>query len=66
VRSTLGAKGHFCAVGGHSAALWFHGGDTPAGAFDDAADWAHFDLIGHPPRYNAPVWIERRHERSVP
>jgi hypothetical protein len=32
----LGAKGQFYEVGGHSAALWFHGGDTPAGAFDDA------------------------------
>jgi hypothetical protein len=31
---------------------------TPAGAFDDAADWAHFDLIGHPPHYTAPVWMD--------
>jgi len=28
------APRRFCAVGGHSAALWFQGGDTPAGAFD--------------------------------
>ncbi|MDX6503022.1 MAG: hypothetical protein QOE29_147 [Gaiellaceae bacterium] len=54
----LGAKGHFCAVGGHSAAVWFHGGDTPAGAFDDAADWARHDLLDHPPHYSAPVWID--------
>jgi enterochelin esterase-like enzyme len=54
----LGAKGRFCAVGGHSAAVWFHGGDTAAGAFDDARDWARHDLIGHPPRYRAPVWID--------
>jgi hypothetical protein len=40
----LGAKGHFCAIGGHSAALWFHGSDTPAGAFDAATDWSHFDF----------------------
>ena len=37
----------FCAVGGHSAALWRTGAETPAGAFDDAADFARYgDLIG--------------------
>jgi enterochelin esterase-like enzyme len=54
----LGAHINVCAVGGHSAALWFHAGDTASGAFDDAADWARHDLIGHPPHYNAPVWID--------
>ena len=54
----LGAKGRFCAVGGHSAAVWIHGGDTAPGAFDDAEDWVRHDLIGHPPRYHAPVWID--------
>jgi S-formylglutathione hydrolase FrmB len=54
----LGARGRFCAVGGHSPALWFHAGDTPAGAFDDAADYARNDIVGHAPRYRAPVWID--------
>jgi S-formylglutathione hydrolase FrmB len=35
----------FCAVGGHSAALWRSGGETAPGAFDDAADFARNDLI---------------------
>jgi S-formylglutathione hydrolase FrmB len=35
----------FCAVGGHSAALWLRGGDTAPGAFDDAADFARHDVI---------------------
>jgi hypothetical protein len=54
----LGSQGHFCAIGGHSPALWFHGADTPAVAFDDAEDFARHDLIGHPPHYDAPVWID--------
>jgi enterochelin esterase-like enzyme len=55
------APRRFCAVGGHSAALWFRGADTPAGAFDDAADFARNDVIafarGRSP-YRAPVWID--------
>jgi len=35
----------FCAVGGHSAALWEQAGQTPAGAFDDAADFGRHDVI---------------------
>jgi S-formylglutathione hydrolase FrmB len=35
----------FCAVGGHSAALWDSGGETPAGAFDDDAEFARHDVI---------------------
>ena len=35
----------FCAVGGHSAALWLRGGDSAAGAFDDAADFARHDVV---------------------
>jgi S-formylglutathione hydrolase FrmB len=38
--------GRFCAVGGHSAALWLRGGDTAPGAFDDAADFTRNDVIG--------------------
>jgi S-formylglutathione hydrolase FrmB len=54
----LGARGKFCAVGAHSAALWFTGGDTAPGAFDDAEDFARNDLIAHPPTYRAPVWMD--------
>jgi S-formylglutathione hydrolase FrmB len=36
----------FCAVGGHSPALWFDGGETAPGAFDDAADFARNDVVG--------------------
>jgi enterochelin esterase-like enzyme len=54
----LGARRDFCAVGGHSAALWFHGGDSAPGAFDDAADFARHDLIAHPPKYRSPVWVD--------
>ena len=35
----------FCAVGGHSAAMWFTGAETPDGAFDDAEDFERHDLI---------------------
>jgi S-formylglutathione hydrolase FrmB len=51
------APGRFCAVGGHSAALWRTGGETPAGAFDDAADFASHDLFAKG-RYRIPVWID--------
>lgn len=37
--------GRFCAVGGHSPALWQSAGETAAGAFDDAEDFAAHDLI---------------------
>lgn len=35
----------FCAVGGHSAALWFEAGETAPGAFDDAADFERNDVV---------------------
>jgi len=38
--------GRFCAVGGHSPALWFEGGETAPGAFDDAEDFSRNDVIG--------------------
>jgi len=37
--------GRFCAVGGHSPALWLQGGDSPPGAFDDAEDFERNDVI---------------------
>lgn len=38
--------GEFCAVGGHSAAMWLSAGETPPGAFDDAEDFHEHDIIG--------------------
>jgi poly(3-hydroxybutyrate) depolymerase len=38
--------GRFCAVGGHSAALWFEAGETAPGAFDDEADFERNDVVG--------------------
>jgi S-formylglutathione hydrolase FrmB len=35
----------FCAVGGHSAALWQSGGASAPGAFDDAADFDRNDVF---------------------
>jgi S-formylglutathione hydrolase FrmB len=52
----------FCAVGGHSAALWASGGETAAGAFDDAEDFARNDVIGsarhRDPYRGTAVWID--------
>jgi enterochelin esterase-like enzyme len=57
------SPGRFCAVGGHSAAMWRFGGETPAGAFDDADDFARHDLIAaaraNPDLYrSARVWLD--------
>jgi len=55
------APRRFCAVGAHSAALWFRGADTPSGAFDDAEDFARHDVIGFAraeTSYRVPVWID--------
>jgi S-formylglutathione hydrolase FrmB len=51
----------FCAVGGHSAALWASGGETPEGAFDDVDDFARNDVFAaaRRGRYDGlPVWID--------
>jgi len=51
----------FCAVGAHSPALWFRGADTPAGAFDDAADFDRNNLIRFAATqrlYQVPIWID--------
>lgn len=37
--------GRFCAVGGHSPALWFDGSETAPGAFDDEADFERNDVV---------------------
>lgn len=52
----------FCAIGAHSAAIWFRGADTAPGAFDDAEDFARHDLIARARHSNPygriPVWID--------
>ena len=55
-------RGRFCAVGGHSAALWVSGGESAAGAFDDAEDFTRHDVIAAAraadPYPGAAVWID--------
>jgi S-formylglutathione hydrolase FrmB len=65
------AQKRFCAVGGHSPAVFIRKSDDLAGAFDSAADFARHDLIqfarGRSP-YRAPVWIDvgnRDHLRAA-
>ena len=54
--------GRFCAVGGHSAALWLSGGQSAAGAFDNAEDFARNDVIAAASRHNPypglAVWLD--------
>jgi S-formylglutathione hydrolase FrmB len=55
--------GRFCAVGGHSSALWRTGGETAPGAFDDGEDFARHDVIGvarrDPRRFaGARLWLD--------
>lgn len=58
------APGHFCAVGGHSAAFWQQSGDSAPGAFDDAGDFQQDDLIalaqsqGSSPWGQAKLWMD--------
>lgn len=55
--------GRFCAVGGHSPALWQSGAETAAGAFDDAEDFARNDVIsaagaGSAAFTGEPIWLD--------
>lgn len=55
--------GLFCAVGGHSPALFLSGGESAAGAFDDAADFDRNDVIStareDPGAFaGTPVWLD--------
>ena len=55
--------GRFCAVGGHSPALWESADQTAPGAFDDAEDFARHDVIaaarGQAAPFTAqPVWLD--------
>ncbi|HMS71486.1 MAG TPA: alpha/beta hydrolase-fold protein [Baekduia sp.] len=54
----------FCAVGGHSAALWGRADDTASGAFDDAKDFDRNDILavarasGRAPWGAAHLWLD--------
>jgi S-formylglutathione hydrolase FrmB len=55
--------GRFCAVGGHSPALWFDGSETAPGAFDSAADFESNDVLemvqSDPNAFgDARIWID--------
>jgi S-formylglutathione hydrolase FrmB len=57
------APGRFCAVGGHAPAIWRTAGETAAGAFDDAEDFAAHDVIAavadEPEAFTGqPLWID--------
>jgi S-formylglutathione hydrolase FrmB len=59
----LADPSRFCAVGGHSAALWVSAGATAPGAFDDAADFRRHDLIAWARTHQAPygharLWLD--------
>lgn len=56
-------RGEFCAVGGHSPALFTSGGASAPGAFDDAEDFAANDVIQtaatDPGAFQGlPVWLD--------
>jgi S-formylglutathione hydrolase FrmB len=51
----------FCAVGGHSPAIFTRGSEGASLAFDNAADFERHDLLGIARKsspYKAPVWID--------
>jgi S-formylglutathione hydrolase FrmB len=53
--------GRFCAIGGHSPAVYVRGSDEISFAFDDGADFARHDLLRLARKrspYDAPVWID--------
>jgi enterochelin esterase-like enzyme len=53
--------GYFCAVGGHSPAIWRTGGESAPGAFDDAEDFVRNDVFAaaRAGRFDRlPVWID--------
>lgn len=52
----LAASRPFCAVGGHSAALWESGGASAPGAFDDAEDFARNDVLATAGNQGAAAW----------
>jgi S-formylglutathione hydrolase FrmB len=55
------APGRFCAIGGHSAALWESGGASAPGAFDNAEDFERNDVFAqatHGRYTHVPVWLD--------
>lgn len=49
----------FCAVGGHSAAVWPSAGATAPGAFDDARDYDRNDVFAAAAELRRlPVWLD--------
>jgi S-formylglutathione hydrolase FrmB len=55
--------GRFCAVGGHSPAIWRSGSETAPGAFDDEADFERHDVLetavgSSAPYLGIPVWVD--------
>jgi predicted esterase len=55
------APSRFCAVGGHSPAVWLTDGDGAPGAFDNAEDFARHNLFAEAAagRFDhLPVWID--------
>jgi S-formylglutathione hydrolase FrmB len=53
----------FCAVGGHSPALWTDAGQTAEGAFDNSDDFSRHDVVGtahtNPARFaRQPLWLD--------
>lgn len=63
LRFGLQNPGRFCAVGGHSPAMWRTGGETPEGAFDNAEDFDRNNIIAlagarSQPFGHARVWID--------
>ena len=55
---TDGAAALFAVAAFLLGLLWLTGGSTPAGAFDDAADFARHDVISSPFPFHGPVWID--------
>ena len=54
----------FCAVGGHSPAIWQRAGETAPGAFDGAADFRRHDIVRYArtasrPFRGARLWLDR-------
>jgi S-formylglutathione hydrolase FrmB len=54
----------FCAVGGHSPAIWLNAGQSAPGAFDDAGDYARNDVLAlarshaRRPWGTAKLWLD--------
>lgn len=49
----------FCAVAGHSPAIWRTGGETAPGAFDDAEDFTRHDIVASAARGSAGLRATR-------